>query len=73
MEKALVASYQESADASSIYRDSTLADFAIQNTAAVAGNLGDAMRDSLIVFVHAIYVSGVPCADDPRGPAERSI
>jgi len=73
MEKALVTSYQESADARSIYRDSTSADFAVQNTAAVAGNLGDAMRDAVIVFVHTVYVSGVPCADDPRGPAERSI
>lgn len=66
MEKIVTSAYHESTDASSIYRDSASAAFAVQNTAAVAGNLADAMRDNVIVLVHILYSVGVP---EPAAPA----
>lgn len=68
MEKAIDTSYQESADASSIYRDRTAADFALQSTAAVAGNLADAMRDAVVIFMPTLFVDSATNSDDPRGP-----
>lgn len=64
MEKTVTTSIQESSDASSIYRDRASADFAVQNTASVAGNLVDAMRDSIVIFVPSFIVTDRSGIDD---------
>jgi hypothetical protein len=80
--EAPIASYQESADASSIYRDRSGANVAVQNTAAVAGNLAHAMRDAVIVFVSDFCEGGMHYTGDlddqqkhraPRGPAQAPV
>jgi hypothetical protein len=49
MEKTINTSYRQSADASSIYRESASADYATMKSAAVPGNLADAMRNAVLL------------------------
>lgn len=69
MEKNTLISCQESSDAASIYRERTAAPNAIEDTAAVLGNLAHAMRDAITVFVSS------PDADKiaPDEPPKRAI
>ena len=59
----------ENADASFYYHEDATADLASMDSSAVYGNLSDAMKDSIVLFVDTVVVEPVvvaPLSDDDQ-------